>query len=171
METRTSAQSTVAGSEAAPRQAGAAASAMERFIDTDLGHDIDFLLARARAARSAATNALLEPLDLRVRSYSVLSLACSDTNPSQKELAQFLDLDPSQIVALIDRLEERGLVRREPDPRDRRSNVIRATTAGKALYAEAGPLVAQSQELAMSSLTARDRERLFGYLKLVAFHG
>lgn len=170
METRTSAQLTGSAAEATSRQAGAAVSATDRFIDTDLGQDVDFLLARARAVRSAATNALLEPLDLRVRSYSVLSLACSDTNPSQKELAQFLDLDPSQIVALIDRLEERGLVRREPDPRDRRSNVIRATAAGQALYAEAGPLVAKSQELAMSSLTARDRERLFGYLTMVAFN-
>ena len=92
-----------------------------RLLDTVLGTNIEFLMARARSIGSENANRLLSQLGLRVRSYSVLSLACSPAQPSQRELADFLSLDPSQIVALVDELEKRGLVCRSTDKRDRRS--------------------------------------------------
>ncbi len=39
---------------------------------------------------------------------------------SQKELAEFLEVEPITVARLIDRLEARGVVERRPDPRDRR---------------------------------------------------
>ena len=39
---------------------------------------------------------------------------------SQKELAEFLEVEPITVARLIDRLEARGMVERRPDPRDRR---------------------------------------------------
>ena len=64
----------------------------------------------------AAGNASLAEHGLKARSYSVLALPASDARPSQRELAEFLRLDPSQVVGLVDGLQARGLVRREPDP-------------------------------------------------------
>ena len=72
--------------------------------------DLSFLLARANALSLAAGNAALAQHGLRVRSYSVLALAAGDARPSQRELAEFLRLDPSQVVALVDDLQARGLV-------------------------------------------------------------
>src|SRR3954452_14358553 len=122
-----------------------AGNGLERLYSTDLASEIEFLTARARSLGSGRANNMLAELDLKVRSYSVLSLACSGENPSQRELADFLSLDPSQIVSLVDQLEKRGAVSREADPRDRRSKVIAATAAGRRLYRAAAAIVRESE--------------------------
>src|SRR5688572_23016252 len=91
--------------------------------DSVLGGDLVFLLARANALTLAAANAALAEHGLKARSYSVLALAADGARPTQRELAEFLRLDPSQVVALVDGLEKRQLVERRTDPADRRANV------------------------------------------------
>ena len=140
-----------------------------RLFDTELASDLEFLTARARAVGSARANARLEPLDLKVRSYAVLALACSDVNPSQRELADFLSLDASQIVALVDGLEKRGLVLRESDPRDRRSNVIKPTEAGRELAQKAATQARLAEEESLKALSATEREQLRDFLSRIAF--
>jgi DNA-binding MarR family transcriptional regulator len=142
---------------------------LDRLLDTPLVAEIEFLTARARALGSAKANALLEPLGLRIRSYAVLSMACSGAAPSQRELAEFLLLDPSQIVALLDGLEQRGLVKRETDPRDRRSKVIKGTAAGRRLLAQAAVATRQAEEQAMGNLSSAERDQLRELLRRVAF--
>ncbi|WP_221583384.1 MarR family winged helix-turn-helix transcriptional regulator [Microbacterium sp. G2-8] len=102
-----------------------------------LAHNASFLLTRASVIAAQRDNRALEPLGLKVRSYSVLSLAVEDVPPTQREIAEFLRLDPSQVVALVDELEERGLVARAADPRDRRAKVVAATGPGLAAYEKA----------------------------------
>lgn len=136
---------------------------------TELASEIEFLTARARSVGIARANAALAPLALRVRSYSVLALACSDRNPSQRELAKFLVLDPSQIVALVDQLEERQLVTRETNPRDRRSKGIGATAMGRKLYAEAKKTVREAESQSLKILSRDEREQLRLLLQRIAF--
>lgn len=141
----------------------------ERLRDTDLANEIEFMTARARSVGSGRANTMLADLDLRVRSYSVLSLACSGQNPSQRELAGFLSLDPSQIVALVDHLENRGAVTREQDPRDRRSKVIVATPDGHALYRQAVAIIQKAENRSLRSLSPAEREQLRSLLRRIAF--
>lgn len=141
----------------------------DRLRDTDLANEIEFMTARARSVGSGRANSMLAELDLRVRSYSVLSLACSGQNPSQRELAGFLSLDPSQIVALVDHLEHRGAVSREPDPRDRRSKVIVATPAGRELYRQAGAIIQAAEDHSLRGLSPAEREQLRSLLRRIAF--
>src|SRR6187431_717813 len=117
----------------------------------ELLDDMSFLLARANALSLSAGNAALSAHGLRVRSYSVLALAAGTARPSQRELAELLRLDPSQVVALVDELQGRNLVIRQPDPNDRRANVVTATDEGAALYARATVSVAGAQEDVFSS--------------------
>jgi DNA-binding MarR family transcriptional regulator len=141
---------------------------MHRLFATSLGQDLEFLTARASALGWAQANAHLAELGLKVRSYVVLALACSEENPSQRELAEFLSLDASQIVSLVDGLEQQGFVTREQDPRDRRSNVITATSAGEALYWKASRAVAAAEDSTMHALTADERNELRRLLTLIA---
>ncbi|MDN6533448.1 MAG: MarR family transcriptional regulator, partial [Yaniella sp.] len=85
--------------------------------DTELVQEIQFLTARLAAKGNNHANKLLEELDLNVRQFSVLALAASDLKPTQREMSAFVALDPSQIVALVDTLEDRDLVKRETDRR------------------------------------------------------
>ncbi|HXF02606.1 MAG TPA: MarR family transcriptional regulator [Arthrobacter sp.] len=146
-----------------------AGNGLERLYTTDLASEIEFLTARARSLGSGRANNMLAELDLKVRSYSVLSLACSGQNPSQRELADFLSLDPSQIVALVDQLEKRGAVAREADPRDRRSKVIAPTAAGRRLYKRAEAIIRQASDLSLAQLNEQERETLRDLLRRIAF--
>ena len=103
-----------------------------------LTDDVGFLLSRASGLFVRASNAVLASYGLRVRSYSVLLLA-SDAGDgiSQRDLAGLLGLDPSQVVLLVDELAESGLVERRQSETDRRTKLVVATEAGRALRAEA----------------------------------
>lgn len=137
-------------------------------MGSDLSNEVEFLLAKASGACSESANSLLRDYDLKVRSYSVLSLACSNSSPSQRELAEFLRLDPSQIVALVDDLERRGAVVRQPDPRDRRSNVIVATDAGRDLFERAAAATQEARRKSLSGLSDTEIDTLRGMLRKIA---
>lgn len=137
---------------------------------TRLAEDVSFLLARANALSLAAGNAALTRLGLKVRSYSVLALAADTANgPSQRELAEFLRLDPSQVVALVDDLQRRGLVERRPDPADRRANVVVATPEGLALAARARSAAQTAERELHGDLDAHERAQLASLLRRIAF--
>lgn len=140
----------------------------EQFMKCDLVQELNFLVARMRSLGSSRANQALKPLGLKVRSYSVLSLACSDIVPTQRDLAEFLALDPSQIVPLVDGLESSGLVSRMPDPKDRRSKVIVATDAGRKLYAQARKITKQNENETLEALTPDERLQLRDLLSRVA---
>ncbi|GAA2760169.1 MarR family winged helix-turn-helix transcriptional regulator [Actinopolymorpha rutila] len=59
---------------------------------------------------------------------------------SPRRLADLLGTDTAGITRLVDRLEAKGLVRRAPDPADRRAVVVELTTAGRALIPELPPV-------------------------------
>ena len=134
----------------------------------DLFEDLSFLLARSNALSLAAGNAALSPYGLRVRSYSVLALAAGGRRPSQRELAELLRLDPSQVVALVDELQARDLVIRQPDPGDRRANAVTATAEGAALYAQATVAVAAAQAAVFTPLSPEQRSQLAALLRSIA---
>lgn len=110
----------------------------------------------------------LRPLGLHVRSYSVLALAGEGGGRTQREVADYLDLDPSQVVSLVDELEGQGLVTREVVPGDRRSRLIRATDQGCSVL-EAGRLAtAAAESETLGALTAEERETLVRLLQRAA---
>lgn len=130
-----------------------------------LSRNASFLLTRASVMAVQRDNRVLAPLGLKVRSYSVLSLAIDEVPPTQREIAEFLQLDPSQVVALVDQLEDRGLVSRAADPRDRRAKVVAATEQGLAVYEEARGRVVDVKR----HLDPEDAETLQRVLEQLAF--
>lgn len=139
-----------------------------RFASSRLAQDPMFLMNRFGSLGSALTNGYLRELDLKVRHYSVLSLACEVESPTQRELSDFLVLDPSQVVALVDHLEKRGLVCREPDPRDRRSKIIVPTPRGREVLAQAELQAGQAAARVQSNLTDAERTTLHKLLRKLA---
>ena len=140
-----------------------------RLADSALADDPIFLLARASALAIAAGNAGLAEHGLKARSYAVLAVTASDARPTQRELAEFLRLDPSQVVALVDGLQARGLVQREPDPSDRRANVVVITDAGRDMFARARISAHDAQQALHASLSDERRELVMDLLRGLAF--
>jgi DNA-binding MarR family transcriptional regulator len=68
-------------------------------------------------------------------------------------LAETLSCDASNVTGLVDRLEARGLVQRQPSPADRRVKVLELTTAGARLRSSLlRRMTAQSHPLSGSSV-------------------
>ncbi|WP_062466642.1 MarR family winged helix-turn-helix transcriptional regulator [Demequina maris] len=137
-------------------------------ISPTLDADASFLLARASARASAVGNRAVADLGLKVRTYSVLALAV-EVEPSQRELAERLRLDPSQIVALVDELEARGLLERRQDPSDRRARIVAATPAGAALFERARARIEDAQRDLWAPYEAAEVEALRALLRSIAY--
>lgn len=136
--------------------------------ESDLSQEPVFLMARASSLGSATANRALADLDLKVRHYSVLSLVCEATHPTQRELSYHLVLDPSQIVLIVDALEKRNLVQRQTDPNDRRSKIIVPTAEGQELYERAKVAVEASSRSTLSNLSDQERANLLSMLRKIS---
>ena len=138
-------------------------------VSFPLSDDASFLLARTNALSLSATNSTLAPLGLKVRSYSVLALAAAADHMSQRDFASYLRLDPSQVVALVDGLQRRGLVERRAAPSDRRANVVVATSAGAQLATQARGLLRTAEDTLLQGLSDDERATLSALLRKIAF--
>jgi len=75
-------------------------------------------------------------------------------------LARILDLTSGAMTNRIDRMEAAGLIRRVPDPDDRRGVQLEITPKGRQLWGDAVGVQAQKEQLVASALTAREKEQL-----------
>lgn len=72
---------------------------------------------------------------------------------SQSDLSERLLVDKSNVTGLIDRLESSGLIRRRPDPDDRRRYHVVLTTAGRRQIDAVDPIYHQMVGEVMSELS------------------
>jgi DNA-binding MarR family transcriptional regulator len=84
---------------------------------------------------------------------------------SPGQLARQGSLTSGTITVLIDQLEERDLVQRRPDPRDRRALLVRLTPEGKQLIEEAHQAYLIEEHEILRALDASDREQLTNLLR------
>src|SRR5581483_4678285 len=90
-----------------------------------------FLLARLGLAFKAQAIEAAEQAGFEVYDYSVLAILAEGARATQSTIAEALALDPSRLVALLDSLEQRGLIERRRDPADRRRHVVSITPSGE----------------------------------------
>jgi MarR family transcriptional regulator, 2-MHQ and catechol-resistance regulon repressor len=84
---------------------------------------------------------------------------------SAKQLGQKVLLTSGSVTAAIDRLAERGLVRREDDARDRRACIVHLTVAGRRLIERAFAQHRTEMEEALAGFSADDRRALLLLLR------
>jgi len=117
------------------------------------------LMSTARAIR-LAYDRRFEPLGLNLSQASALAFLHESGPQSQTSLAARLGVGRAAAGALIDALEERGLVERQPEPADRRVWRVAATPAGRQL---AEPILARDVELRAqlrAGITREERQQL-----------
>ena len=90
---------------------------------------------------------------------------------SPGKLAEHLELSSGAMTNRLDRLEEDGLIRRLPDPSDRRGVQVELTEAGQKAYKESTVTQASKEALIASALNRREQEQLNGLLRrlMIAF--
>ncbi|HEY7990751.1 MAG TPA: MarR family transcriptional regulator [Stellaceae bacterium] len=97
------------------------------------------------------------------------ALVVIDRNPglSQTQLGQTLGIDRSTLVAVIDRLEARGLVERANAPKDRRSYALHVSNAGKVLLGELTRRVRAHEDYIAGDLDAAEKAALISSLRRI----
>jgi DNA-binding MarR family transcriptional regulator len=98
---------------------------------------LGFLIAQAHHRFRMRADAVLRPLAMEVRHFGALT-ALAGGVPSQRELADRLQVSGPVVVEMVDSLEALGMVERRRDPADRRSNALLVTDTGRAALADAG---------------------------------
>jgi DNA-binding MarR family transcriptional regulator len=86
---------------------------------------------------------------------------------SPGHLAEHLDLSSGAMTNRLDRLEEAGLIKRLPDPSDRRGVRVELTPAGRKIYKESTRTQATKEGLIASALNERERDQLNALLRRV----
>jgi DNA-binding MarR family transcriptional regulator len=128
-----------------------------------------WLLTRANARAHAL---LTEAFATRgLRGYHARLLAALDElgPASQAELGRHAEIDRSDVVACLNDLIARGFATRQPDPADRRRNIVTITARGRRELARLSELLDGVQRALLAPLSAAERRTFVRLLaKLVA---
>jgi DNA-binding MarR family transcriptional regulator len=129
-----------------------------------------FLVARLGFGFKAKAIARLEQAGFELYDHSVLAILAEGSRETQATIADALTLDPSRLVALLDSLEQRGLVERQRDPQDRRRHVVSITPAGERQLARLREMTKQLEDEFLAPLDPDSRKTLHDLLLRLAEH-
>ncbi len=117
----------------------------------------------ARVGRRAAETTM-SPGGLRPRHLIALKLLSEHGPASQHGLADALSLDPSNVVGLLNELEERELITRRRDPADRRRHIVELSPLGEDELTLAYARLSHVEDDLLSALTAEEKAALYDLL-------
>jgi DNA-binding MarR family transcriptional regulator len=119
-----------------------------------------------------ATKAL-GPIDLELWEYDVLSALRRQGRPfalPATRLARETDLSSGAMTNRIDRLTDRGFVRRRSDKSDRRSVIVILTAEGQRVIDEAIQVRLNAAQESLQGLSARKQEQLADLLRAIVLN-
>lgn len=102
---------------------------------------------------------------VRTLHYHVLASLADDGEGAQATLADRIGLDRSDLVTLLDELEELKYLERRVDPEDRRRKIVAITPAGEKQLIAMDELIAAAEAELLEPLTAAERKTLLGLLR------
>src|SRR4030095_2950746 len=97
-------------------------------------HGIIRLINRIRVEMIDALDSELSKYDISAPQLIVLAYVANKEADSAAALCKSISYDPGAMTRMIDRLQEKGWIRRIPNPEDRRATNLELTAAGRALY-------------------------------------
>ncbi len=129
------------------------------------------LITRARSAVLASLDTELDRYGVTGAQFEVLKNLFRNTVETSASLCRALHHDTGSMTRMLDRLEEKGLVSRQRDARDRRVVLLRLTGTGEELLPRIRPAARRALRRHLAGFTAEEIERLKDYLRRVIVNG
>ena len=105
----------------------------------------------------AAELPVLEANGVSMWGYSVLVALDRSAIRTQAALAETIGADKTRIIAILDELQEKGLIERVADPEDRRARLLAITKEGRKVKEATQAAIQRGEERWLGALTADDR--------------
>lgn len=135
--------------------------------DTD-DADLAAMVVPLARALVAAEQPVLREHQLSMWAYVVLCNLDATPVRTQAALAQAIGADKTRIIGVLDDLQERGLIRRQPDATDRRAHLLSLTAKGRRARDAAQADIRRGEERLLSRVPAGDRRGFLRTLRLLA---
>lgn len=126
----------------------------------DFDQSVGFWLATAHQAYMRAFQAALAPHGITFRQAQVLGWLAAEGPLSQRELADRMLIEPPNLVGVLNRMEETGLIERRPCDDDRRKNLIHPLPAARRQWRKIATCGRAIRERAVAGLDAAERDQL-----------
>lgn len=133
--------------------------------EAEAGPSLLYLLKRAELVVRARLEELLKPAGVTALQYTALTVLERHDGVSAAQLARDSFVTAQSMADMVRALESRGLVRREPNPRNRREKVIRLAEPGRRLLADYAEPARHLEERMVAELASADVERFRNALK------
>ncbi|MEU6881886.1 MarR family winged helix-turn-helix transcriptional regulator [Streptomyces sp. NPDC046712] len=129
--------------------------------------DLAAMVVPLGRALMAAEQPVLDAHGVTMWAYAVLLHLDETPIRTQAALAEAIRADKTRIIAVLDDLETRGLIRRRPDPSDRRARLLSLTREGRELRDTVQAEIQRGEERLLSRLPAADREAFVRALRIL----
>ncbi len=134
----------------------------------DQRHDLGAAFAWLARALVRAEDPVLRAHEVEMWDYAVLGTLEAGPASTQSELAAAVGRDKTRLIPILDRLEARGLLRRTPDPADRRNRVVALTPPGRELVASCRAGIREVEAALLSVLAPHERTAFVAALDRLA---
>jgi DNA-binding MarR family transcriptional regulator len=130
-------------------------------------YDLGAMFVQLGRALVAAEEPVLADLGIPMWDYVVLVALRDGPAQSQARLAERTGRDKTRLIAILDRLERDGQLRRTPDPSDRRNRIVALTDSGRDLVERTQQAIRQMERELLAALPESDRALFIGLLERV----
>jgi DNA-binding MarR family transcriptional regulator len=126
---------------------------------------VGFLISQLGFFSSKGFMEALEPAGIDPKEFLLMRFVAASEGQSQQVLAERLGVPASRMVALVDRLEEAGLVERRPHAEDRRIRELHLTRKGKGALERAKKIAIDYETQLCAGINRDERETLIDLLQ------
>jgi len=137
-------------------------------VKPELMQHAGFLLAQLGRAVTRQYRCSMAPIGLKPRETQALLRLQSNGAMSQQALGAALDIEASNLVALLNDLEAESLISRRRDPEDRRRHVVEISKRGTKLVGEVERAAREVEDQFFAALDEDERAALQDLLVRVA---
>jgi DNA-binding MarR family transcriptional regulator len=130
-----------------------------------LHEGVGTLIGRIRKTMIQKMDTELAPLDVSAAQWLVILLVGKSATSSATGLCEVLAYDPGAMTRLLDRLEQKGILRRVRSPDDRRTIQLELTESGKALYPKIISALVDVNNGLLHGFSRDEVSQLEGYLQ------